>query len=159
MKNAPDRLIAVTAKSGVVLLEGTAPTSAAKERALTLVRGADGVTQVIDRIQVPTSRKTKQCGREEFASSKNEQIERDVFNPTWQARSPHRLPDILWNAAVSRIRAEFEEMPCLRVTREKRGASSDSRIPLWCGCCATSPTKDSCIENSRGEYVRRAAHP
>jgi osmotically-inducible protein OsmY len=55
MKNAP---IEVTAKSGVVLLEGTAPTSAVKERALTLVRGADGVTQVIDRIQVPKSRKT-----------------------------------------------------------------------------------------------------
>lgn len=55
MKNAP---IEVTAKNGVVLLEGTAPTSAVKERALTLVRGADGVTQVIDRIQVPKSRKT-----------------------------------------------------------------------------------------------------
>jgi osmotically-inducible protein OsmY len=55
MKNAP---IEVTAKSGVVLLEGTAPTSAVKERALTLVRGADGVTQVIDRIQAPKSRKT-----------------------------------------------------------------------------------------------------
>lgn len=55
MKNAP---IEITAKSGVVLLEGTAPTSAVKERALTLVRGADGVTQVIDRIQVSKSRKT-----------------------------------------------------------------------------------------------------
>jgi len=49
MKNAP---IEVTAKGGVVTLQGTAPTRAAKERALTLARGIDGVTQVVERIQV-----------------------------------------------------------------------------------------------------------
>jgi len=49
VKNAP---IEVTAKSGVVLLQGTAPTRAAKERALTVARGIDGVTQVVERIQV-----------------------------------------------------------------------------------------------------------
>ena len=49
MKNAP---LEVTANSGVVMLQGTMPTSAAKEHALTVVRGIDGVTQVVDRIQV-----------------------------------------------------------------------------------------------------------
>ena len=44
--------IAVTAKDGVVLLDGTAPTAAAKQRALSLARGTDGVLQVIDRIRV-----------------------------------------------------------------------------------------------------------
>jgi len=49
MKNAP---IEVTAKSGVVTLQGTAPTRAVKEHALTAVSGIDGVSQVVDRIEV-----------------------------------------------------------------------------------------------------------
>jgi hyperosmotically inducible periplasmic protein len=52
MKNAP---IEVTAKSGVVTLQGTAPTRAVKAHALTAVSGIDGVTQVVDRIQVSTA--------------------------------------------------------------------------------------------------------
>jgi hyperosmotically inducible periplasmic protein len=52
MKNAP---IEVTAKSGVVTLQGTAPTRAVKAHALTVVSGIDGVTQVVDRIQVSTA--------------------------------------------------------------------------------------------------------
>jgi osmotically-inducible protein OsmY len=42
----------VTVKNGVVLLQGTVSTAAAKQRALTLARGIDGVTQVVDRVQV-----------------------------------------------------------------------------------------------------------
>jgi osmotically-inducible protein OsmY len=44
--------IEVTTKNGVVLLQGTVPSAAAKQRALALARGADGVTQVVDRIRV-----------------------------------------------------------------------------------------------------------
>jgi osmotically-inducible protein OsmY len=44
--------IEVTAKNGVVLLQGTVPSSAAKQRALTVARGTDGVSQVVDRISV-----------------------------------------------------------------------------------------------------------
>jgi hyperosmotically inducible protein len=44
--------VQVTAKNGVILLEGTVPTSAAKQRALKLAREAEGVTQVVDRIRV-----------------------------------------------------------------------------------------------------------
>jgi len=49
IKGAP---IEVSAKNGVVLLQGTVPSAAAKQRALALARGADGVTQVVDRIRV-----------------------------------------------------------------------------------------------------------
>jgi hyperosmotically inducible protein len=49
MKGAP---IEVTAKNGVVLLQGTVATAAAKERALTLARGTDGVSQVVDRLRI-----------------------------------------------------------------------------------------------------------
>jgi osmotically-inducible protein OsmY len=44
--------IDVTAKNGVVLLQGTVPSAAAKRRALTVARGTDGVTQVVDRLRV-----------------------------------------------------------------------------------------------------------
>jgi osmotically-inducible protein OsmY len=53
MKNVS---IEVTAKSGVVTLQGTVPTRAAKEHALTAVSGIDGVTQVVDRVQVSAAR-------------------------------------------------------------------------------------------------------
>ena len=42
----------VTARDGVVLVDGTVPTAAAKDRALTLARETDGVLQVIDRVRV-----------------------------------------------------------------------------------------------------------
>lgn len=45
-------MITVTAKDGVLLLDGTAPTAAAKQRALSIARGTDGVVQVVDRIRV-----------------------------------------------------------------------------------------------------------
>ena len=44
--------IDVTAKNGVVLLQGTVSSNAAKQRALTVARGTDGVTQVVDRLRV-----------------------------------------------------------------------------------------------------------
>jgi hyperosmotically inducible protein len=44
--------IEVSARDGVVLVEGTVPTSAAKQQALSAVRGTEGVVQVVDRITV-----------------------------------------------------------------------------------------------------------
>jgi hyperosmotically inducible periplasmic protein len=44
--------IDVTAKDGVLLLDGAVPTAAVKQRVLSLARGTDGVLQVIDRISV-----------------------------------------------------------------------------------------------------------
>jgi len=44
--------IAVTAKDGVVLLDGVAPTVAAKQQAISIARDTEGVVQVIDRITV-----------------------------------------------------------------------------------------------------------
>jgi hyperosmotically inducible protein len=44
--------IEVSARDGVVLLDGTMPTAAAKQRAVTLTRETAGVVQVIDRLTV-----------------------------------------------------------------------------------------------------------
>jgi osmotically-inducible protein OsmY len=48
--------IEVTARNGVVLLEGSVPTMAIKQRALAAARSTDGVTQVVDRIRVGAKR-------------------------------------------------------------------------------------------------------
>ena len=45
-------MIAVTAKNGVVVLDGITPNAAAKHRAITTARTLDGVVQVIDRVRV-----------------------------------------------------------------------------------------------------------
>jgi hyperosmotically inducible protein len=48
----------VSARDGVVLVEGTVPTAALKQRALSAVRGTAGVIQVVDRITIaPVRRK------------------------------------------------------------------------------------------------------
>jgi hyperosmotically inducible protein len=44
--------IQVTARNGVLVLAGTVPSTAAKQRALTLAREVEGVTQVVDRLRV-----------------------------------------------------------------------------------------------------------
>ena len=48
--------IEVMAKDGVVLLEGTVPTAAAKQRMLSLARQTKGVIQVVDRVKVGRTR-------------------------------------------------------------------------------------------------------
>jgi osmotically-inducible protein OsmY len=53
IKNAA---IDVSAKSGVVTMQGTVPTRAAKQRALTVTSGIDGVKQVVDRLQVSAAK-------------------------------------------------------------------------------------------------------
>ncbi len=49
VKNAD---ITVTAKDGVVLLEGTVPDEAARQQALAIARNTEGVVQVVDRLTV-----------------------------------------------------------------------------------------------------------
>lgn len=44
--------ISVSARDGVVLLDGTVPAQAARQRALTLARQTEGVVQVVDRLRV-----------------------------------------------------------------------------------------------------------
>ena len=48
--------IEITAKNGVVLLQGPVGSAAAKQRALSLARSTDGVTQVVDRLRIAATR-------------------------------------------------------------------------------------------------------
>ena len=76
---------------------------------------------------------------------------------SWQIRSPFRIPDEQWHETLKRVRGEFEEMPCLRVTLRQAcmlfGLSET--VSAWVLSCLT---RDGFLEQARdGEYVRRGA--
>ena len=76
---------------------------------------------------------------------------------TWKVRSPFRIPDDQWQETMRRVRGEFEEMPCLRVTLLQAcmlfGLSET--VSSWVLSCLT---RDGFLEQKRdGDYVRRIA--
>lgn len=79
--------------------------------------------------------------------------------PQWQSRSPHRMDDPLWDATLSRVRGEFDEMPCLRVTPQQACilfGLSDTASAWVLSCLA----RDGFLEQTEnGEYARRNAAP
>jgi len=69
------------------------------------------------------------------------------------------MPDMLWHAALTRVRAEFEEMPCLRVTLPdaRRLFGLPDETAAW---VLRQLTSEGFLDRTeRGEYIRRAAHP
>ena len=69
------------------------------------------------------------------------------------------MPDGLWHAALHRVRAEFDEMPCLRVTiaEARRLFGLTDQSVAW---VLRHLVSEGFLDTSeRGEYFRRAAHP
>ncbi len=65
------------------------------------------------------------------------------------------MPDALWNATITRVRGEFEEMPCLRVTREQACVlfGLPGQISEW---VLRRLERDGYLDRTpRGEYLRR----
>jgi predicted transcriptional regulator of viral defense system len=76
-----------------------------------------------------------------------------------QERSPNRMPEPAWEATVTRVRAEFEEMPCMRVTVKQACVLfglSDAASNWILGRLAHEGFLD---RTSSGEYLRRIATP
>ena len=82
-----------------------------------------------------------------------------MFDHSWHARSPYRLPDLLWRAAVNRIRAEFEEMPSLHVTLAEARRLFGLPDPAVSWVLRHLAKDGFLMRTARGEYVRRVAHP
>jgi hypothetical protein len=82
-----------------------------------------------------------------------------VFDHPWKSRSPYRLPDLLWKAAVYRIRAEFEEMPCLRVTLAEARRLFGLPDPAATWVLRHLANDGFLVCTMRGEYMRRATNP
>jgi hypothetical protein len=75
-------------------------------------------------------------------------------------RGPGRLPDTEWTAILRRVRSEFEEMPCTRLTLEQAraffglGEDDASRALL-----DRLAEEGFLLRTDHGEYVRRTAAP
>lgn len=75
------------------------------------------------------------------------------MNEYWQTRSANRMPDVEWHATVSRVRGEFKEMPCLRVTAEQARVLFGLREP---DDVLATLRRDGFLDcTPQGEYVRR----
>ena len=48
----------------------------------------------------------------------------------WKPRSPNRLTDHEWHATILRVRGEFQEMPCLRLTGRQAQRLFDLRADV-----------------------------
>ena len=78
---------------------------------------------------------------------------------SWMPRSAARLPDGDWEAMLTRVRGEFEEMPCLRVTEEQARLlfGLPKNASGWVLSCLE---RDGFLDRtSQGEYVRRNTTP
>jgi hypothetical protein len=76
---------------------------------------------------------------------------------SWHPRSPDRLPDPVWYATVNRIRGEFAEMPCMRLTAEQARFlfGLDHTATNWVlGCLAR---EGFLARTPNGEYVRKSS--
>jgi predicted transcriptional regulator of viral defense system len=76
-----------------------------------------------------------------------------------QERSTERMANGEWGATLSRVRAEFEEMPCMRVTPEQARALlglSETACEWVLGRLAE---EGFLARTPQGEYVRRSDAP
>jgi hypothetical protein len=82
-----------------------------------------------------------------------------MFNHTWQHRSSERMPDGEWEATLARVRGEFAEMPCMRVTAEQASALLGLTEPLSSWILGRLAREGFLAVTPQGEYVRRNAAP
>ena len=74
-------------------------------------------------------------------------------------RSAERVPDVVWNETLVRVRGEFDEMPCLRVTSEQARVlfGLSDRASEW---VLNSLERDGFLDRTpRGEFVKRNCTP
>jgi hypothetical protein len=80
------------------------------------------------------------------------------MSTTSERRSTDRVSDPEWTSTMNRVRAEFDEMPCLRVTREQARSLfglSDS-LSEW---VLNRLAREGFLESRNGEYARRHPQP
>jgi hypothetical protein len=77
----------------------------------------------------------------------------------WQARSSERMTDGLWRATVRRVRGEFEEMPCLRVTPEEARVLFGLTDTTSEWILRSLAEEGFLVQTSDGQYVRRDTRP
>ena len=69
------------------------------------------------------------------------------------------MPESVWRATLARVRGEFAEMPCVRVTPEKAGALFGVKEPAINWILQRLAADGFLTLNEQGEYVRRPHIP
>ena len=77
----------------------------------------------------------------------------------WQARSPERPPDGLWQATMNRVRGEFREMPGMRVTTQEAESLLGLNGHLSAWVLERLEAEGFLSRTAQGEYVRRNTIP
>jgi hypothetical protein len=72
-----------------------------------------------------------------------------------QMRSAERVPDEVWQATMTRVRGEFEEMPCMRVTPEQACALMGLQPPVSTWVLERLTEEGFLSRTGQGEYMRR----
>jgi len=73
----------------------------------------------------------------------------------WQSRSVARLADEVWHRTLSRVRGEFAEMPCLRVTADQARVlmGLDETATSWVLSCLI---REGFLDQTpEGQFVKR----
>jgi hypothetical protein len=82
-----------------------------------------------------------------------------TLEPPRSERSPERMPDGVWHATLTRVRGEFAEMPCMRVTAEKARALLGLPEPAIKWVLERLAAEGFLSKTDQGEYVRRQQTP
>ena len=82
-----------------------------------------------------------------------------MLEERFRRRSRDRLPDQQWNATVHRVRGEFEEMPCLRLTATQARMlfGLPDRVCQW--VLGRLESDGFLGRTPQGEYVRQTTSP
>lgn len=73
----------------------------------------------------------------------------------WRERSPHRLSDAEWTATLLRVRGEFEEMPCIRVTLAQAQSLLGLSEAASAWVLGRLAEEGFLTRTPQGEYIRR----
>jgi len=78
---------------------------------------------------------------------------------SWQRRSADRVPDDEWRATVNRVRGEFDEMPCMRLTADQAAALLGLQPPVSRWVLQRLEGEGFLARTEQGEYMRRTGAP
>lgn len=77
----------------------------------------------------------------------------------WHPRSPNRMADPVWHATVSRVRGEFAEMPCMKVTREQARVLLGLEEPAADWVLGTLTREGYLAQTPTGEFFKASTTP
>jgi hypothetical protein len=82
-----------------------------------------------------------------------------MSSEAWQPRSAERMPDGQWQSTLARVRGEFEEMPCMRLTLAQASALLGLHEPTSSWVLERLAREGFLARTAQGEYVRRNGAP